>query len=182
MKVKEVMVAEVKSCSPNDALNRAAQIMWESDCGCLPVIDVHSTVVGMLTDRDICMAAYTQGATLSGIPVSGAMSREVFSCRSGDDLLAAQRIMREHRVRRLPVTDAQRKLVGILSLNDMARGLARTAAGKTQIAGTLAAICTPYRGEAQSKPLQGERRERSSRGERRGGTRQSKPPTERPPG
>jgi CBS domain-containing protein len=183
MNVKEVMVAAVKSCGPNDVVNWAAQIMWENDCGCLPVVDGASRVIGMLTDRDICMAAYTQGAGLSAILVSSAMSRDVFSCRPSDDLLAAQRVMREHQVRRLPVTDAAKKLVGIVSLNDIARAAALTAAGKAQVASTLVAVCTPHQGdgEPRAREPQEQHRGRSSHGGRHGGTRHSEPSTEGTP-
>lgn len=142
MRVEETMTREVKVCSPTDSLNHAAQLMWENDFGSIPVVEGDSKIVGMLTDRDICMAAYTQGASLHGAQVSTAMSREVFSCQSGDDVTAAQREMRTHRVRRLPVLGADGKLVGIISLNDIARAAQRDGAAKTEVADTLAAACT----------------------------------------
>ncbi len=156
MKVKEVMVEEVKFCGPGDSLNRAAQIMWENDCGCVPVINEESRVVGMLTDRDICMAAYTQGATLSSIPVSSVMSRKLFACRPSDDVPTAERIMREHQVRRLPVTDKEAKLIGIVSLTDIARAMGTTlsAAGKAKVADTLVDICAPHRSAASPQSTQ----------------------------
>lgn len=177
MKVEDIMVREVRCCAPTDALNHGAQIMWESDCGCVPVVDADGRVIGMLTDRDICMAAYTQGATLSGIGVASAMCREVFSCRPSDDLPVAQELMRRHRVRRLPVTDAEGKLVGIVSLSDIARALAHTAAGQAQVASTLVAICAPHQRETepQSKEPQHRRRERSREGGRRRGTGRNEP-------
>ena len=64
MKVGDLMTKDVKACSQHDSLNRAAQLMWENDCGSVPVVDSDSKVVGMLTDRDICMAAYTKGIAL----------------------------------------------------------------------------------------------------------------------
>jgi CBS domain-containing protein len=175
MKVKQVMVEEIKCCGPHDTLNRAAQIMWEHDCGCVPVVSDESGVVGILTDRDICMAAYTQGAILSSIPVSSIMSRELFACRPTDDILIAHRIMREHRVRRLLVTDAEAKLAGLVSLTDIARAMEIThsAAGKAKVADTLVAVFTPHRAgpSSQSGQLQdfhhapgvGERRRRGTR-------------------
>jgi CBS domain-containing protein len=184
VKVEEIMAREARGCAPNDMLNRAAQIMWENNFGCVPVIAGESKVVGMLTDRDICMAAYTQGATLNSIQVSSAMSREVFSCRPSDDLVAAQQVMRDHQVRRLPVTDADGKLVGIVSLSDIARAMARTTDDKAQVASTLAAICAPpdQRGaEPQSTGVQGHHRERSRGGGRRRGTRRNEPSTEGTP-
>jgi CBS domain-containing protein len=98
--------------------------MWEHDCGVVPVVgegNGTARLVGMLTDRDICMAAYTQGATLRDIPAARAMARQVFSCRPTDSLAVALRIMRTNQVHRLPVVDADDRVVGILSLADVAR-------------------------------------------------------------
>ena len=87
MNVGQLMTRTVHACNPDDPLHVAAQIMWEQDCGCVPVVvdeEGGSRVVGMLTDRDVCMAAYTQGKALAVIKVSSAMSREVCSCRPTD--------------------------------------------------------------------------------------------------
>ncbi len=71
MKIEKAMTKEVLSCSPSDSLNRAAQLMWEGDCGALVVVDKeHDRVVGMVTDRDICMGTYIQGIPLSEGSVS----------------------------------------------------------------------------------------------------------------
>jgi len=144
MKVAELMVEEVTACSPDDALNRAAQIMWENDCGCVPVVDRAARLIAMLTDRDICMAAYTRGGTLKDLRVSAAMSSELFACKPDDDLLDAQKMMRERQVRRIPVSDDTGRLVGILSLNDVARAIARKAVTKTAAADTLVRISAPH--------------------------------------
>ena len=147
VKVYELMTRDVKTCARDDTVNHAARIMWEHDCGCVPVIDAEGRVVGMLTDRDVCMAAYTQGLPLRAIPVATAMSRQVHSCRPDDALLVAERIMREHRVRRLPVIVPDGTLTGILSLNDVAQEAAREHAPATRdvgaegLAETLAAVC-----------------------------------------
>ncbi len=150
MKVRDLMTSDVKHCGVHDSLNRAAQIMWENDCGCVPVVDDQSRVVGILTDRDICMAAYTQGVTLSGTSVASAMAREVHTCEPGETIAAALKKMKTHRVRRLPVIDEEQRLVGIISLNDVAREGEREREAKlktraikdSEIAQTLGAICT----------------------------------------
>jgi len=152
MKVAELMVEEVTACSPDDALNRAAQIMWENDCGCVPVVDRAARLIAMLTDRDICMAAYTRGGTLKDIKVSAAMSSELFACKPDDDLLEAQKMMRERQVRRLPVSDDKGRLVGVLSLNDVARAIARKAVTKAAAADTLVKICAPHSHPDARKP------------------------------
>ena len=158
MKVAELMVEEVTACSPDDALNRAAQIMWENDCGCVPVVDRAARLIAMLTDRDVCMAAYTRGGTLKEIKVSAAMSSELFACRPDDDLLEAQKMMREQQVRRIPVSDDSGRLVGILSLNDVARAIARKTVTKTAAADTLVKICAPHAHPDAAKPQASTRR------------------------
>ena len=120
MKIRECMTTDVTSISPSDNLHDAARLMWEHDCGVLPVIDQNQTVVGMITDRDIAMAAYTQGRQLGEIRVEQAKSGSLCSCTADQDLGLAERMMQEHQVRRLPVCDEAGRLVGIISLNDIA--------------------------------------------------------------
>src|SRR5512140_1269573 len=119
MKIAELMTMDVATCAPSDSLTRAAQLMWERDCGCVPVID-GSKVVGMITDRDICMAAMMQGKAPAQLKVEQVMSREVFFCAPDDSVDQASKVMQQRQVRRLPVLDGSGKLVGIVSLNDFA--------------------------------------------------------------
>lgn len=130
MKVRELMTAEVRSCPEYSTLNTAAQMMWDHDIGCLPVVDRENRVIGILTDRDICMSAYMQGVGLTGAQVTSAMSKQVFSCRPEDEIAIAEKLMREKQLHRLPVIDAQGQLVGVLSVNDIAREAAQE--GKTK--------------------------------------------------
>jgi CBS domain-containing protein len=144
----DVMSRDPRTCAPSDTLHRAAQIMWEGDCGCVPVVDSSSRVVGMITDRDVCMAAYTQGLALWQIPVSSAASQGVVAVRDSDTLDYAERQMQRHRLRRLPVLDAEGRVVGILSLSDLARSAVRGDHGRggvraEGVARTLEAICVP---------------------------------------
>jgi len=118
--LRRLMKESVRFCSPHDNLNQAANLLWGHDCGVLPVVE-DGRVVAMLTDRDICMAAYLQNRTLTDLQVSTAMSRELYSCSPDDTPEDAEHVMREHQVRRVPVTDAEGKLLGILSLSDLAR-------------------------------------------------------------
>ena len=151
MKVEQLMTKRVVCCTPGDTLNDAARIMWERDCGVVPVVDTDGSqhVVGMLTDRDICMAAYTQGQTLSKIRVRDAMSRAVRSCGPSQDVAEAEHTMREAQLRRLPVLDDADQLLGVISLADIAREAAREARSKRQevtvaeVGETLAAISLP---------------------------------------
>jgi len=121
MRVEEIMTREVEACRPDDTLNTAADIMWQTDCGCVPVIDGSSKrVIGMITDRDICMAAYLSGQPLQALTIEGAMAKTVYSCNPQDPLATAERIMREAQIRRLPAVDEHGRLVGIISLSDIA--------------------------------------------------------------
>jgi len=105
MNVSKLMTTSVQACSIHDTLQRAAQIMWESDCGCVPVVDDDERVVGMLTDRDVCMAGYTQGKPYAEIPVSSAMAKQVFGVSENDVVDVAETLMRDKQIRRVPVLD-----------------------------------------------------------------------------
>ncbi len=152
MKVEQLMTREVRVCAESETLNSAAQLMWESDCGCIPIISANGdgSVVGIVTDRDVAMAAYTQGKQLWAIRVTEAMAHKVIACHANDGISQAEALMRDNQVRRLPVLDQNDHLVGILSLNDVAREAQREAsAGKRAevtedaVAETLACVCQP---------------------------------------
>jgi CBS domain-containing protein len=115
------MTKSVHCCGANDSLQRAAQIMWENDCGAVPVADENNRVVGMITDRDICMAAYIQGRPLWQMPVGSTMAKQVHGVRETDPLETVETLMRRMQVRRVPVIDGGGQIKGILSMNDLAR-------------------------------------------------------------
>ena len=152
--VTDLMTQPVTACRPWDSLNDAAHLMWLRDCGCVPVVDDAARLVGMLTDRDICLAAHTRGGTLAAIPIGAAMSRVLASCRPDDELGVVHRMMAERRVRRIPVVDDEGVLVGIVSLCDLARAAAPDArdslvgVSDDAVLKTLACISTPTWGSA----------------------------------
>lgn len=150
MNVEKIMTADAKYCTETDSLSRAAQIMWENDCGFVPVIAANGPpkLMGVLTDRDICMGAYTQGKPLFEIPVTSAMAHRVVCCKPSDDLKQAEALMKQNHVRRLPVVDEDGVLVGIVSINDLAVEAEREIASQkapeltgNEVANTLASIC-----------------------------------------
>jgi CBS domain-containing protein len=149
MQVRERMTTPARCCRQDDTLADAARLMWEHDCGSVPVLDARGVLVGMVTDRDACMASYTRGLRLDEIRVHTAMARKVWSCRAEDSLEAAELSMRAHQVRRLPVVDAGGKVIGILSYNDLVRAVTadKAAAGRLpkseHLVQTLAAIGAP---------------------------------------
>lgn len=153
MRVEDLMTRKIQSCRPDDTLDRVAQLMWDYDCGCMPVCAPSGNganhTIGMITDRDICMHALFQGKALRELHVGDAMTKEVRSCRQGDSLSQAERIMSEGRIRRLPVVDDGGGLVGMISLADLAReaarelGTSRKDVTEAEIGDTLAMITQP---------------------------------------
>jgi CBS domain-containing protein len=143
MLVRDIMITDVQTCRSYESLNAAAQKMWEADVGAIPVLDDKDRVVGMLTDRDICMAAYTQGRPLSELVIAESMSRTIVTCGAGDDMARAEQLMRDSAIRRLPVVDEERHVVGIVSMNDVARAVSRLHRGQGELVATMAAICQP---------------------------------------
>jgi CBS domain-containing protein len=149
VRVGEIMSKEVRCCRPTDSLSEAARSMWEGDCGALPVVSEDGVAVAMITDRDVCMAAYTRGRRLDELRVREAMSRRLAACSPGDPIEDAEGRMRESRVRRLPVVDDAGRLVGVVSLADVARALPRARnvtsrrAFALELGETLSAICEP---------------------------------------
>jgi len=147
MHIEQIMSHPVFTCQPDDTASAAARLMWEHDCGVIPVVNHEGAVVGMVTDRDLCMAAYTQGKPLGEIPVSTAMARDVFGCRPQDSIESVEHLMRDKHIRRVPVIDAEGRLVGLISLNDIVRDAAARGRNSSdrQLTRTMAAICEPRR-------------------------------------
>jgi CBS domain-containing protein len=144
MQVASIMSKEVVTCRSMDSLADAARAMWNHDIGCVPVIDHEGHVIGIVTDRDVSMAAYTRGQPLAAIPVTVAMASRVVTCRPHDEVAAVEKAMAANQVRRVPVVDDDGHPVGLVSLNDVARAAVRTLAiSAPEVASTLAAICAP---------------------------------------
>jgi CBS domain-containing protein len=148
MRVIQLMRRSPQTCSAGDTLSKAAQKMWQRDCGCLPVVDAEGRgrLVGIVTDRDICMSALLQDKPLSTLLIADAMATDVKTCHSYDSAAHAETMMREAQVRRLPVVDAG-VLVGMLTLADLARAAAREQCSPhrrvtaDEVGTTLASIC-----------------------------------------
>jgi CBS domain-containing protein len=127
--VGDVMTRNVATCTGGDSLHRAAQLMWDRDCGAIPIVDAEGRAVGLVTDRDLCMAAYTRSRPLAAIPVSSLLSGQLFTCSSLNSIDEAVERMRTQRIRRLVVVEGkQQRVVGMLSLADVARYLSSLAA------------------------------------------------------
>ncbi|MCK5944847.1 MAG: CBS domain-containing protein [Planctomycetes bacterium] len=119
MNVSDVMCSEPRAVRSVERLDAAAAVLWEQDCGFVPVTDGAGVLLGVLTDRDLCMASYTQGKALSELPVTAVMARDLTTCAAADDVKVAMQRMESARVHRLPVVDEGGVLVGVLSCNDL---------------------------------------------------------------
>ena len=158
MTIEAMMSGDVHSCRPDHTLDYAAAQMWKHDCGSLPVVVTDESggerrAIGMLTDRDICMAAMFQGRPLHELKVADAMSRDIRVVKVGDRAEDVELLMRELKIRRVPVTDDTGALVGLVSLADFARAARSLASlrdddgiSEQDVGHTLAAICEPGQG------------------------------------
>lgn len=145
MKVSDLIQRDVITCSDRDSAEHVAALMWQYDVGCVPVIDEGCRVIGMITDRDIAMAAFLQGRPLRSITVSTVMAKEVVTCLEADNLLDVEHSMRHRQIRRVPVVDIAGVLVGIVSVNDIARAAHGGKLPSSEVASTLATISHPRR-------------------------------------
>lgn len=143
--VRTIMSPAPRSCAPEDRLNVAAQIMWEVDCGVVPVVSHDGRALGVITDRDVCIAAYMQGEALAACSVEHAMSKGLHQCGMDTPIWNVLEIMREQRVRRVLITDDEGRLQGLASFADIARALRAVddMAAYALLARTLAVISEP---------------------------------------
>jgi CBS domain-containing protein len=138
-----------QTCAPDTTLAAAAGLMWDTDCGILPVVE-QGTLVGIVTDRDICIALATRNARAAAMKVSEVAGRPVWTCGPDAGPHAALEAMKAHRVRRLPVVDVEGKLVGVISMNDLVLAAGPSAPVRNdEVVDALKGICahhlpTPY--------------------------------------
>jgi CBS domain-containing protein len=119
-KVSETMTRQVDVIDPNSAVAVAARRMRDDNVGALPVGE-NDRLIGMITDRDIVIRVVAENRLGSGATVRDVMSEHVYYCFEDDDLEQAAKLMAEHQVRRLPVLNRNKLLVGIIALADLAR-------------------------------------------------------------
>ena len=119
MKVQEIITRDVKFCGPDTNLAAATEIMWSNNCGTLPVSDSGGKLLGVITDRDMCVAMGTRNRKASDLAVGDVAMKPVFTCGPDDDVHEALKAMRQHQVRRVPVVDENGKLAGIVCLDEI---------------------------------------------------------------
>ncbi len=141
--VDAMMTPNPYTTRPGANLGEAAMRLWEGDCGALPVLGDDGDVVGMITDRDVCMALAMSGARARDRSVSEVMATPVVRCHPGDDVSAALAAMAEHRVRRLPVIDKDGHLAGVVSIADIIRKAGSVLDGD-KVLGAMKDMIQPY--------------------------------------
>ena len=148
MLVESLMTRDAESARPESTLAEAAAVMWRRDCGVVPVVEEGGAVVGVITDRDICMALSMRGQRAAEVRVAEVMARGVETCTPVDDVREALEAMARRQVRRLPVVDSRGRLVGVLSINDIIRhtrkGKSKKRVSRRAALAALRAVCAPH--------------------------------------
>lgn len=119
MQVQEVMTRQPLACDSQSNLAEVAHLMWRGDCGIVPLTDEAGKLTGVITDRDICIAASTRNQAPAQIRASELPRGDLYTCRPDDDAKTVLTMMRDRRIRRVPVTAADGTLLGIVSINDI---------------------------------------------------------------
>jgi CBS domain-containing protein len=142
MKARDLMTTPVQTCRPETDLGAVTKLMWDHDCGFVPVVDASGAVAGVITDRDICVATATRRLLPEHIAAAQAMSVHVHACLPDDDIADVLAAMKQFRIRRVPVIDTNGRLQGVVSLNDIVLASAKKREpAATQIVSAMAAIC-----------------------------------------
>ena len=129
MKVKEMMHKDAEYVAPNAKLQVIAKKMRDYDVGSIPVCE-GGRIVGMVTDRDIAVRALADGQDVSELEAKHVMSEDVVFCRDTEEAEDAIRIMEDNRIRRLPVLNEAKKLIGMVSLGDISHALSQELTGE----------------------------------------------------
>ncbi len=144
MLVSEIMKRPPATCKTSDSVTEAAKIMHDHKCGFVPVVDPHGAVVGVVTDRDVCMIVGDKNRAMTHVSVQDAMSRPMFSCYGDENVKTTLATMAKRHVRRLPVLDKHGHLQGVLSIDDIIQAPPRRGSPSAEdIVSALKGICAP---------------------------------------
>jgi CBS domain-containing protein len=122
MKVREVMTSDPACCVLSDTAQAVARILCDRNIGSMPVVADHESrkLVGMITDRDLCCSVIAQGLDPKTTKIEKLISLAPFTCRDGENIETCERLMQEHRIRRVPIVDAEDRVIGMVSQADLA--------------------------------------------------------------
>ena len=144
MKVKDIMTSDLRTCAPETSAAAAAQLMWDADCGILPVVDA-GRLVGVITDRDLYIALATRNCLASELRVGDVTTGRVVTCEPEDDIHQVMEAMTAQRVRRLPVLGFGGAVIGIVSIDDVVREAGpRRIVTNEEVIGTLKGIYSAH--------------------------------------
>ena len=139
MKVKDCMCNDVCCVNRDSNLKEVAKIMSQNHIGCLPVCDNNNSICGIVTDRDLVLRCIACDKDINSTPVSDIMSCNVCTCNEDDEMKTVEQKMSTNQIRRIPVCDSQNKIVGILTLGDLAKNSQKL--GEEDVCITLENIC-----------------------------------------
>ncbi|MDZ4835732.1 MAG: CBS domain-containing protein [Candidatus Melainabacteria bacterium] len=141
MKVHEIMTIAPMCCRRGDKAQQAANIMRQLNVGVIPIVesDEDDTLIGLVTDRDLCLEVLADGSYPVEKNVEDCMSEDVVTCKADDTLEKVVLLMQRHQVRRIPVVDSQNHIEGIVSLADIA-----VTAHEQDVADTITEISEPH--------------------------------------
>jgi CBS domain-containing protein len=148
MLVNEIMKKPPATCTTSDSVTDAAKVMQQHKCGFVPVVDGRGAVVGVVTDRDVCLVVGDKNRAMTHISVLDAMSHPVFSCYGDENVKVSLGTMARRHVRRLPVLDKQGHLIGVLSIDDVIQTPYRMGAP------TAEEVVTALRGANAPRPIE----------------------------
>jgi len=149
MRIRNVMTKDPCCCLPDEPAVKAASIMRQEKAGIVPVIDNAQSrrIVGVVTDRDLCMNVVAESRHPNEVAVKDCMTTRVVTCSANDSVERAMQLMQENQIRRIPVTDENGGLLGIVALGDL---VSRGTPKSTQTHETLKVVSMPT--DAASKP------------------------------
>ena len=139
MKINDCMSKDVCYVKPDCRVYDAARIMCENHVGCIPVCDDKKCVVGIVTDRDILLRTVACDKDVKATPVSEIMTTNVCTCGCEQNIDEAQNVMAKNQIRRIPVVDNTNKIVGILTMGDLAKNDKKI--GEQEVCRTIEDIC-----------------------------------------
>ncbi len=143
MKIEKIMTKAVGCCVSEDTLTKVAKIMRQKNCGGVPIIDGENQVIGIITDRDVCLAALSQNKKISQIKAAELIGAKIISCAASDKIEDALKKMRKNQIKRLPVIGKNGELVGILSVSDVLMSARKNKKLQKKIYSTLRDIFQP---------------------------------------
>ena len=144
MNVKDAMMTAPARCTPGINLGAAVEILWNGNCGILPIVDEHERVISVITERDICIALGTRNRLAGEITVGEVATHRAICCSPDDDVRSALAKMVQAKVRRLPVVNAEGKLEGMIAMDDVVAPIVLKDSGRGN---------QPTSQDALSKPL-----------------------------